>query len=92
MPRTCRCRERSTPLARYAERLAASDVEEVALEPMLFPMYTVPMEVALKMTCVEPYEELVKKGLLVEFLAPKRAVSISFYLCLSYLGTKETCS
>eukprot|EP00913_Durusdinium_trenchii_P031142 g29161.t1 len=58
---------RSTPLARYAERLAASDVEEVALEPMLFPMYTVPMEVALKMTCVEPYEELVKKGLLVEF-------------------------
>ena len=79
-------------MARYAERLAASDVEEVALEPMLFPMYTVPMEVALKMTCVEPYEELVKKGLLVEFLAPKRAVSISFYLCLSYLGTKETCS
>ncbi|CAK9057265.1 Putative ankyrin repeat protein RF_0381 [Durusdinium trenchii] len=34
---------------------------------MLFPMYTVPLEDALQMSCVRPHEELKSQGVLVEF-------------------------
>ena len=59
------CRSRHvTPLARHAKHLQAEPHAEAA---MPFPMYTVPLQQALEMTCVEPHEKLKVKGLLVEF-------------------------
>lgn len=59
------CRSRHvTPLARHAKHLQAEPHAEAA---MPFPMYTVPLQQALEMTCVEPHEKLKAKGLLVEF-------------------------
>lgn len=52
------------PLARHAKHLQA---EPQADDAMPFTMYTVPLQQALEMTCVEPHEKLKAKGLLVEF-------------------------
>ena len=61
----CRSRTRGvTPLARYAANLEA---ESQMASSMPFPMYTVALEDALKMTAVEPHEMLKEKALLVEF-------------------------
>lgn len=54
-----------TPLARYARSMKAH--LDADLLPMLFPMYTVPLETLLKMTKAEPHEELKAQGVLVEF-------------------------
>ena len=61
----CRSR-RETPLARHAGRLQAEPEAEL-MPTMLFPMYTVPLEDALQMSCVQPHEELKSQGILVEF-------------------------
>ncbi|CAK9057440.1 unnamed protein product [Durusdinium trenchii] len=61
------CRSRKeTPLARHAARLQAEPEAEL-MPTMLFPMYTVPLEDALQMSCVRPHEELKSQGVLVEF-------------------------
>ena len=58
------CSRHVTPLARHAKHLQAEPQAEAA---MPFPMYTVPLQQTLEMTCVEPHEKLKVNGLLVEF-------------------------
>lgn len=55
---------RATPLARHAASLQAEMQAEATIP---FPMYTVPLEEALQMSCVEPHEKLKERGLLVKF-------------------------
>ena len=55
---------RVTPLARHAASLQAGRQAEATIP---FPMYTVQLEEALQMSCVEPHEKLKEKGLLVKF-------------------------
>ncbi|CAJ1383331.1 unnamed protein product [Effrenium voratum] len=59
------CRSHNeTPLSRHATYLQNEAEAEAA---MSFPMFTVRLEDALQMICVEPHERLKEKGLLVEF-------------------------
>ena len=63
------CRSRKeTPLARHAAFLP-KESQDVVASRMFFPMYTVPSEDVLKMSSLEPHEELKSKGILVEFEA-----------------------
>ena len=55
-----------TPLACHAARLRAES-ETSSAPKMLYPMYTVPLEDALQMSCVQPHEELKSQGILVQF-------------------------
>ncbi|CAK9056976.1 Ankyrin-2 (ANK-2) (Ankyrin-B) (Brain ankyrin) [Durusdinium trenchii] len=55
---------RETPLACHAAHLQA---ESEAVPTRLYPMYTVHLEDALQMSCLQPHEELKSKGVLVEF-------------------------
>ncbi|CAK9113771.1 Serine/threonine-protein phosphatase 6 regulatory ankyrin repeat subunit B (PP6-ARS-B) (Serine/threonine-protein phosphatase 6 regulatory subunit ARS-B) (Ankyrin repeat domain-containing protein 44) [Durusdinium trenchii] len=60
----CRSPAPLTPLASYAESLALTEDEA---NPMLLPMYTVPLAALLQMGEIEPHEELKAKGTLVVF-------------------------
>ena len=53
----------TTALASYARSLKEED-SGAAASPMLWPMYTVALEVLLKMTKIEPHEELKAKGVI----------------------------
>eukprot|EP00438_Fugacium_kawagutii_P016142 Skav207698 [mRNA] locus=scaffold3057:220123:220404:- [translate_table: standard] len=53
-----------TPLEAYAKSLQGTPQEA---PPLLFPMYTVPVDDVLQMTVLEPHEVLKSLGLLVEF-------------------------
>mmetsp|Transcript_19932 Transcript_19932/g.46702 ORF Transcript_19932/g.46702 Transcript_19932/m.46702 type:complete len:622 (+) Transcript_19932:25-1890(+) len=56
-----------TPLERYAETLPPSDHVDCEAAPMLFPMYTMPCELVLEMTMIEPHEVHKAKGEVVIF-------------------------
>ncbi|OLP87173.1 Ankyrin repeat domain-containing protein 17 [Symbiodinium microadriaticum] len=63
------CHGRSqTPLERFAESLQTPQGQESEEAiPMLFPMYTVPLEELLRMEEVRPHEHLKARGLVVQF-------------------------
>ncbi|CAE7572065.1 dtd2 [Symbiodinium sp. CCMP2592] len=57
----------STPLERFAASLTRGDVDTPQEFPILFPMYTVLLDVVLQMTSVRPHEQLVEEGALTIF-------------------------
>ena len=57
-----------TPLERFAQTLRDTCEDDiVAATPLLFPMYTVPLEDVLKMRSVRPHEALKAEGALVMY-------------------------
>ena len=57
----------STPLERFAASLTTGDVDTPQEFPILFPMYTVLLDVVLRMTSVRPHEQLLEEGALTIF-------------------------
>ncbi|CAE7713501.1 Btbd11 [Symbiodinium sp. CCMP2456] len=57
-----------TPLERFAQTLRDTCEDDIVADtPLLFPMYTVPLEDVLKMRAVRPHEELKAHGVLVMY-------------------------